>query len=111
LDERLALLSSRFPGLSVAERGAVLNAQAQLNTAQNSYANNLLIGVIAILAAVTLVNTLVMAIVGRRDSLRLLGLSLAGQGDLGWRSRNATRSAVEVLDDCHDPAIVLLVAR
>ena len=69
---RLASLSSRYPGLSVAERGAVLNAQAQLNTAQNSYANNLLIGIIAILAAVTLVNTLVMATVGRRDSLRLL---------------------------------------
>jgi putative ABC transport system permease protein len=34
--------------------------------------NNLLIAIIAILAAVTLVNTLVMATVGRRDSLRLL---------------------------------------
>lgn len=72
LDERLASLSSRFPGLSVVQRAAVLNAQAQLNTAQNSYANNLLIAIIAILAAVTLVNTLVMATVGRRDSLRLL---------------------------------------
>lgn len=39
LDERLALHSSRFPGLSVVQRAAVLNAQAQLNTAQNSYAN------------------------------------------------------------------------
>jgi putative ABC transport system permease protein len=54
------------------QRAAVLNAQAQLNTAQNSYANNLLIAIIAILAAVTLVNTLVMATVGRRDSLWLL---------------------------------------
>lgn len=72
LDGQLASLSSRFPGLSVAERAAVLNAQAQLNTAQNSYANNLLISVIAILAAVTMVNTLVVATVGRRDSLLLL---------------------------------------
>jgi len=54
------------------QRAAALNAQAQLNTAQNSYANNLLIAIIAILAAVTLVNTLVMATAGRRDSLRLL---------------------------------------
>lgn len=43
----------------------MLNAQAQLNTAQNSCANNLLIAIIAILAAVTLVSTLVMATVGR----------------------------------------------
>jgi putative ABC transport system permease protein len=49
----------------------VLNARAQLNTAQNSYAN-LLIAVIAILAAVTMVNILVMATLERRDSLLLL---------------------------------------
>ena len=50
----------------------MLNAQAQLDTAQNTYTNNLLLGVIAILAAVTLGDTVVMATVGRRGSLRLL---------------------------------------
>ena len=68
----------------------MLNAQAQLNTAQNSYANNLLLGVIAILAAVTLVNTLVMATVGRRDSLLLLSRVGATTSQLlsmtGWQT-------------------------
>jgi putative ABC transport system permease protein len=72
LARQLDPLSSRFPGLTVAERSAVLNAQAQLNAAQNTYTNNLLLVIIAILAAVSLVNTLAMATAGRRDSLRLL---------------------------------------
>lgn len=50
----------------------MLNAQAQLNAAQNTYTNNLLLVIIAILAAVSLVNTLAMATAGRHDSLRLL---------------------------------------
>jgi putative ABC transport system permease protein len=41
-------------------------------TAQSAYANNLLLGVIATLAAVALVNTLIMATVERREPLRLL---------------------------------------
>jgi len=95
---RLASLSSRFPGLSIAERGAVLNAQAQLNTAQNSYGNNLLIGVIAILAAVTMVNTLVMATVGRRDSLLLLSRVGATTRQLlsmtGWQTFTLTVTGI-----------------
>lgn len=98
LDRQLASLSSRFPGLTAAERGAVLNAQAQLNTAQTSYANNLLLAVIAILAVVTLANTLVMATVGRRDSLRLLSRVGATTRQLlsmtGWQTLTLTVTGI-----------------
>ena len=77
---QLAPLAARFPGLRVTGRRAVVNAQAELITAQSSYANNLLIGVIAILAAVALVSTLVMATVERRESVRLLARVGAAAG-------------------------------
>jgi putative ABC transport system permease protein len=64
-------LAGRFPGLSTASR-SVVNAQAQQATSQTSYANDLLIALIALLAAVALVNTLVMATSQRREALRLL---------------------------------------
>ncbi|MCL2393327.1 MAG: FtsX-like permease family protein [Acidimicrobiaceae bacterium] len=72
LTQGLAPLAGRFPGLNVAGRGTVVNAQAELLTAQQSYGNNLLLGVIAALAGLALVNTLAMATVERRGSLRLL---------------------------------------
>ena len=72
LARHLAPLATRFPGLSVAGRSAVVNAQAELFTAQVSYANNLVLGAIAALAGLALVNTLVMAAVERRGALRLL---------------------------------------
>ena len=49
-----------------------MNAQAQVYLAQQSYGNNLFLGVIALLASVALVNTLVMATVERRGALFLL---------------------------------------
>lgn len=114
LARQLASLSSLFPGLSVAERSAVLNAQAQLNTAQTSYANNLLIGVIAILATVTLVNTLVMATVGRRDSLRLLSRVGATTRQLlsmtGWQTLTLSVTGV-VLGVAAGAASVLVITR
>lgn len=72
LARHLVPLATRFPGLSVAGRGAMVNAQAELFTAQASYANNLVLGAIAALAGLALVNTLVMATVERRGALRLL---------------------------------------
>jgi putative ABC transport system permease protein len=72
LTQRLAPLAARFPGLAVAGRSAVVNAQAELLSAQQSYGNDLLLGVIAALAGVALINTLVMATIERRGSLRLL---------------------------------------
>ena len=71
LSSELAGLATRFPGLSVASRN-VVNAQAQVYLAQQSYGNNLFLGTIVLLAAVALVNTLVMATVERRGALFLL---------------------------------------
>jgi putative ABC transport system permease protein len=67
----LAGLAPRFPGLAVASR-QVVNAQAEQNDAQDDLLNDLILGVIVLLAAVTVVNTLVMTAVERRPSLLLL---------------------------------------
>lgn len=111
---RLTSLSSRFPGLSVAERSAVLNAQAQLDSAQTSYANNLLIGVIAMLATVTMVNTLVMATIGRRDSLLLLNRVGATTRQLlsmtGWQTVTLSVTGV-VLGIAAGAASVLVITK
>lgn len=71
LADRLSKLASSYPGLQVASRQLV-NAQDELLNAQNSYANNLVLGLVAVLAGIALVNTLVMATLERRDALRLL---------------------------------------
>jgi putative ABC transport system permease protein len=71
LSSELAPLAARFPGLTVASR-SVVNAQAQVYLAQQSYGNELFLGIIVLLAAVALVNTLVMATVERRGALFLL---------------------------------------
>ena len=71
LSSELARLAARFPGLSVTSR-SVVNAQAQVYLAQQSYGNELFLGTIVLLAAVALVNTLVMATIERRGALFLL---------------------------------------
>jgi putative ABC transport system permease protein len=71
LSAEVASLGARFPGLAAASRSAV-NAQAALYESQQSYGNNLFLGLVTLLAAVALVNTLVMATVERRRALRLL---------------------------------------
>jgi putative ABC transport system permease protein len=67
----LQSLSGRFPGLEVAPR-SVVNAQEAKSGAQNSFASNLILGVLVALLGVALINTLVMAAIDRRESLRLL---------------------------------------
>jgi putative ABC transport system permease protein len=67
----LSRLSDRFPGLDAASR-SVMNAQAEQSDSQSDFLNNVILAVIALLAAVALVNTLVVATVERRDSLVLL---------------------------------------
>jgi putative ABC transport system permease protein len=67
----LSGLSARFAGLQAASR-QVVNAQAEQAGAQGDLLNDLLLGVIVLLAAVTVVNTLVMATVERRPALLLL---------------------------------------
>jgi putative ABC transport system permease protein len=49
-----------------------VNAEEAKADSQNSYASNLILGVLVLLAGVALVNTLVMAVADRRGSLRLL---------------------------------------
>ena len=71
LGPRLAALAARYSGLSVTSRD-VLNARAQQLTAQNSYANNLILATIGLLAAIALLNTLVMSTIEGHQSLRLL---------------------------------------
>jgi putative ABC transport system permease protein len=67
----LSTLAASYPGLQVAPP-SLLNAHAEQLTAQNFYANNLILGLIAVLAGVTLVNSLVVATLERREALRLL---------------------------------------
>jgi putative ABC transport system permease protein len=71
LSDELEGLAIRFPGLGVASQ-SVVNAQAQVYLAQQSYGNNLVLGIIVLLASVALVNTLVMATVERRGAFFLL---------------------------------------
>lgn len=71
LSAELAAMSSRFVGLHVASRSAV-NAQAALYLANQSYSNNLFLGLVVLLAAVALINTLAMATIERREALLLL---------------------------------------
>jgi putative ABC transport system permease protein len=71
LANELQSLAARFPGLEVAPR-SVVNAEAADSAAQNSYSSNLLLGILVLLAGVALVNTLVMAVIDRREPLHLL---------------------------------------
>jgi putative ABC transport system permease protein len=71
LSEEIASLSNSYSGLRVANR-SVANAQDELLNSQTSYANDLLIALIGLLAAVALANTLVMATLQGRDELTLL---------------------------------------
>ena len=64
-------LAARFAGLQVASR-QVINAQYQRLTAQQDLVSDMILGVIVLLAAVTVVNTLVMATADRRQMLLLL---------------------------------------
>jgi len=83
----LAAVAAGHPGLHVASR-SVYNAQSQQASAQDDFANNMILGVVALLAAVSLVNTLVVATVERRRLLRLLGRLGTTKGQLtamfGW---------------------------
>jgi len=63
---------NQLPGLPVTSR-AVANAQSALAASQNGFANNLILSVLALLAGVALVNTLVVSTTQRRRVLRLLG--------------------------------------
>jgi putative ABC transport system permease protein len=77
----LARLAASHPGLRVASR-SVANAQSAQAAAQDSFANNLILAVLAVLSAAALVNTLVMTALERRRALRLLGRVGATRGQV-----------------------------
>ena len=85
----LAALLAGHPGWHLAGRN-VANAQAVQATAQNNFGNDLILGVVGTLTAVSLVNTLVVATLERRRALRLLGRSGATRGQVtavfGWHA-------------------------
>jgi putative ABC transport system permease protein len=82
-------LAAGHPGWHVASR-SVANAAAERAAAQDGFVNNLILGLVAALAAVALVNTLVVATVERRRALRLLGRVGASRGQVaaafGWHA-------------------------
>jgi len=75
--------------VAVASR-QVYNAQIQSNETQQNFGNLLILGVIAALAAVTLINTLAVATFERRRSVRLLARTGATRrqvaGIFGWHA-------------------------
>jgi putative ABC transport system permease protein len=81
LSTEIAALSGSYPGIRVASR-TVANAQDELLTSQTSYLNDLLLALIGLLAAVALVNTLVVATLQSREELALLRRVGATAGQL-----------------------------
>ena len=69
----LAALAAAHPGVQLASR-AVYNAQVAQNAEQNDFGDIVILGVIAALAAVTMINTLAVSTVERRRQIRLLSL-------------------------------------
>lgn len=88
-DSDVAALGDRFPGLD-ASSASVANAEAERVDRQSAYLNRLIVLLIAGLAAVTLINTLVTATVERRRSLSLLSSLGATRAQLvamaGWQT-------------------------
>ena len=85
----LAALTAAQPGLTTASR-QVYDAQVQASESQNSFSNDLVLGIVAALAAVTLNNTLAIATSERRRPVRLLARigATARQvtGMFGWHA-------------------------
>jgi putative ABC transport system permease protein len=92
----LAGLAAGHPGWHVASRNVANAAAAQAG--QDGFANNLILGLVAALAAVALVNTLAVATVERRRALRLLGRVGASRGQVaaafGWHALFVTVTGV-----------------
>jgi putative ABC transport system permease protein len=93
----LAALTAAHPGVTAASR-QVYNAQVQAGNTQNTFSNLLVLGVVAALAAVTLVNTLAVATSERRRSVRLLAQTGATArqvaGMFGWHALFVTVTGI-----------------
>ncbi|HUN38492.1 MAG TPA: FtsX-like permease family protein, partial [Trebonia sp.] len=85
----LAALTAAHPGITAASRQAY-NGQVQMDNAQNRWSNGLVLGLVAALAAATLVNTLALETFERRRSVRLLARTGATArqvtGMFGWHA-------------------------
>jgi putative ABC transport system permease protein len=68
---QLAALAASHPGAKLASR-SVYNAQVAQATGQDSFGDNIILGVIAALAAITMVNTLAVSTIERRRQVQLL---------------------------------------
>jgi putative ABC transport system permease protein len=83
----LTRFAAGHPGLRVTSRAAA-NAEAAQRAAQDSFANDLVLGVLVAMSAVALVNTLAVSTLARRRTLRLLGRAGASRGQVaavfGW---------------------------
>ncbi len=93
LSREIGSLSASYPRLRVASR-SVANAQDELTDTQTSYANDLLDALVGLLAAVALVNILVMAALEGRDEQVLLLRVGATVGQLiakaAWEAASVT---------------------
>jgi putative ABC transport system permease protein len=94
---QLGALAAAHPDVQVAGR-QVHNAQVRRSDAQTSFADLLILGVIATLAAVTLVNTLAVATFERRRQVRLLSRLGATKrqlaGMFGWQAAFVTAAGI-----------------
>jgi putative ABC transport system permease protein len=85
----LAGLAASHPGTRLADR-AVYNAEVASNAQQGSFIDLVILGIIAVLTAVTMANTLVISTLERRRQVRLLGRVGATRGQLaagfGWQA-------------------------
>jgi putative ABC transport system permease protein len=86
---QVAALAASHRGLRVAGR-QVFSSQVQQDAAQNGFGDDLILGVIAALAAVTMINTLAVATLERRRRVRLLSRAGATPGQIagmfGWQA-------------------------
>src|SRR6202034_3286205 len=85
----LKVVQERFPGLQAASR-QVINAADQQMQSQNNYLDNIILAALVSLGAITLVNTLVMTMLDRRQAFELLRRVGATTGQLlsatAWQS-------------------------
>jgi putative ABC transport system permease protein len=89
----LSALAAAHPGTRLASR-AVYNSQVAQNTGQNSFGDDIILGVIAALAAATMINTLAVSTAERRNQIRLLSRIGATTSQLaaafGWQATFVT---------------------
>jgi putative ABC transport system permease protein len=85
-ERELTTLTAAHPGTRLASR-SVYNAQVAQSSGQNGFGDDLILGVIAALAAITMINTLAVSTLERRGQVRLLARIGATTRQLAAASR------------------------